>query len=238
MKQLGIGRYGCGKDQIKLPIIQEEVSNGCNITLGLKSNVVEQNIQSAVNFIKEIRIGNFEGKTKDLSVDSIQQSVGDASEPIKSNSIASSSMNLFCNLTPAKKTHLSFKNSRDYKASVIVDHEQFLHLEAVFDLDLDSLADPDGFSAFFFYHYRDIILSDIVSVVCDFFNVNGIHKKLLNSRIASILPDIISPAQSGFTQGRIISDNIFLAQEMTHDIGYCRKYGNVLFKLDMSKAYD
>ncbi|GAA0154813.1 hypothetical protein LIER_12686 [Lithospermum erythrorhizon] len=52
--------------------------------------------------------------------------------------------------------------------------------------------------------------------LCTF--VNKIVTKLLNNRLATLLPALISDYQSGFVKGRIIPDNILLAQEMTHYI--------------------
>ncbi|KAL0418815.1 UNVERIFIED_CONTAM: hypothetical protein Sradi_1295000 [Sesamum radiatum] len=43
---------------------------------------------------------------------------------------------------------------------------------------------------------------------------NKILSKLLYKKISHALPDITSPNQSGFVQGRLISDNIIMAQEM------------------------
>ncbi|XP_073133059.1 uncharacterized protein [Henckelia pumila] len=43
---------------------------------------------------------------------------------------------------------------------------------------------------------------------------NNIITKLITIRLSRILPKIISPSQSGFIAGRLISDNILLAQEM------------------------
>ncbi|KAI3473655.1 hypothetical protein Pfo_031429 [Paulownia fortunei] len=47
---------------------------------------------------------------------------------------------------------------------------------------------------------------------------NKIITKLLSLRLAKRLPDLIAPSQSGFVQGRLISDNILLAQELIHSI--------------------
>jgi exonuclease III len=64
--------------------------------------------------------------------------------------------------------------------------------------------------------------------------------KVISNRLKIILPDIISPNQSAFVPGRIISDNILLAYELTH---YLQRrstgaVGYAALKLDISKAYD
>ncbi|KAL0442005.1 UNVERIFIED_CONTAM: putative ribonuclease H protein [Sesamum radiatum] len=67
---------------------------------------------------------------------------------------------------------------------------------------------------------------------------NKILSKLLYNKISQALPDLISPSQSGFVPGRLIADNILLAQEMTHHLDMRHSKGNLILKLDMSKAYD
>ncbi|KAL0295687.1 UNVERIFIED_CONTAM: hypothetical protein Scaly_3092700 [Sesamum calycinum] len=67
---------------------------------------------------------------------------------------------------------------------------------------------------------------------------NKILTKVLCQRIKPVLPSLISKTQSGFVPGRVISDNILLAQELVHEIGNKRNEGNVILKLDMAKAYD
>ncbi|KAL0448794.1 UNVERIFIED_CONTAM: hypothetical protein Slati_1435800 [Sesamum latifolium] len=67
---------------------------------------------------------------------------------------------------------------------------------------------------------------------------NKILSKLLYRRISQALPELISPSQSGFVPGRLISDNILLAQEMIHHLDLRYKNSNLVIKLDMSKAYD
>jgi hypothetical protein len=62
--------------------------------------------------------------------------------------------------------------------------------------------------------------------------------KLLGRRLSCLLPKLITKNQSAFVQGRSIFDNIALAQEITREIGKRGKGSNVMFSLDMLKAYD
>ncbi|XP_073151780.1 uncharacterized protein [Henckelia pumila] len=67
---------------------------------------------------------------------------------------------------------------------------------------------------------------------------NKIISKLLYSRLKSVVGGLISHIQSGFVPGRMISDNILLAQELTHILNLPARGGNVILKLDMARAYD
>ncbi|KAB2611268.1 hypothetical protein D8674_019300 [Pyrus ussuriensis x Pyrus communis] len=72
---------------------------------------------------------------------------------------------------------------------------------------------------------------------------NVIYKicsKVLTNRLKVILPDIVSPSQSAFIPGRLISDNCLVASEIAH---YMHRKNNgwngvMALKLDISKAYD
>ncbi|XP_073133538.1 uncharacterized protein [Henckelia pumila] len=68
--------------------------------------------------------------------------------------------------------------------------------------------------------------------------LNKIITKLITIWLSRILPQIISPSQSGFVVGKLISDNVLLAQEMVNHLNYLIRGGNVIMKLDMAKAYD
>ncbi|XP_042045568.1 uncharacterized protein LOC121791808 [Salvia splendens] len=67
---------------------------------------------------------------------------------------------------------------------------------------------------------------------------NKIITNVLASRLAPVLPKVISPNQSGFIKGRLLNDNVLLAQEMFHELYRRRPAPNVAIKIDMAKAYD
>lgn len=79
--------------------------------------------------------------------------------------------------------------------------------------------------------------SDFRPISC----LNTLYKvvsKLLANRLRALLPDIISPSQSAFIPGRLLSENVLLATEIVH--GYNRN--NIdpsgMLKVDLRKAFD
>jgi hypothetical protein len=72
---------------------------------------------------------------------------------------------------------------------------------------------------------------------------NALYKiisKVLANRLKGLLDEVISSNQSAFVMGRLITDNVLVAYELTHFLFNKRKgtEGYMSLKLDMSKAYD
>eukprot|EP00253_Pinus_taeda_P011590 PITA_11590 len=64
-----------------------------------------------------------------------------------------------------------------------------------------------------------------------------IISKIIAIRLKLLLPLIISPEQSGYVEGRQITDGIILTHEIIHSLKTSKKPG-MLLKLDLSKAFD
>ncbi|PKU72356.1 hypothetical protein MA16_Dca006356 [Dendrobium catenatum] len=101
----------------------------------------------------------------------------------------------------------------------------------------DSVAGPYGFTTKFFIKIWDFIKGVVMDVVRDFLHGNP-YTKFFSSINIVLIPKIISFNQMEFVKGRSIFDNILLAQEMVHDINAKITSGNLIYKLDITKAYD
>eukprot|EP00253_Pinus_taeda_P008595 PITA_08595 len=64
-----------------------------------------------------------------------------------------------------------------------------------------------------------------------------IVSKVVALRLKLLLPGIISPEQSGYVEGRQITDGIILTHEIIHSLKHSKKPG-MLLKIDLSKAFD
>eukprot|EP00253_Pinus_taeda_P008598 PITA_08598 len=76
--------------------------------------------------------------------------------------------------------------------------------------------------------YRPIALCNIIYKIIS---------KVVALRLKPVLPHIISPEQSGYVEGRQITDGIILTHEIIHSLKQSRKPG-MLLKIDLSKAFD
>lgn len=78
---------------------------------------------------------------------------------------------------------------------------------------------------------RPIALCNVVYKIC---------LKVHANRLKLVLPSIISPLQSAFVHGHMISDNTLVAEEVAHFMHNLRRKmdGYFSLKLDMSKASD
>ncbi|KAL9678505.1 hypothetical protein QQ045_016349 [Rhodiola kirilowii] len=64
--------------------------------------------------------------------------------------------------------------------------------------------------------------------------------KILATRLQPLLDKVISPFQSAFVKGRLITDNFVVAHEVAHFLKRCKNSKECFasVKIDMSKAYD
>ena len=71
---------------------------------------------------------------------------------------------------------------------------------------------------------------------------NTIYKvvtKVVVNRLKEVIDDIVSPYQTGFIPGRIIHENIVVAQELVHTMRRMTgRKGGLAIKVDLAKAYD
>ncbi|KAL9292824.1 putative RNA-directed DNA polymerase [Arabidopsis thaliana] len=71
--------------------------------------------------------------------------------------------------------------------------------------------------------------------------LNTLYKviaKLLTSRLKKLLNEVISPAQSAFLPGRLLSENVLLATEIVHGYNTKNISSRGMLKVDLRKAFD
>ncbi|XP_060967984.1 uncharacterized protein LOC133035777 [Cannabis sativa] len=109
---------------------------------------------------------------------------------------------------------------------------------AVFQLSGDKAVGLDGLNAFFYQKDWSVLGNDFTAAVLDC--LNKVISKVLANRLKRVLDSVISPFQSAFVSGRVIYDNIILANELVHNITNRKvgKRGWAALKLDMVKAFD
>lgn len=89
---------------------------------------------------------------------------------------------------------------------------------------IHKVQQPTGYDKF-----RPISLCSVIYKTCS---------KIIVGRLAHSLPRMVSQEQGTFMPNRNIFENISLTQEMVKSIHKKTNGGNVLVKVDMSKAYD
>ncbi|OMO54874.1 reverse transcriptase [Corchorus capsularis] len=94
---------------------------------------------------------------------------------------------------------------------------------AVFDMEPNKSAGPDGMSPLFYQWFWNIV-----------------GEEVLANRLKEVLPHIIGPTQSAFIPGRMIFDSALIAFENVHYMNNKRSGSDyhMALKLDLSKAYD
>jgi hypothetical protein len=69
--------------------------------------------------------------------------------------------------------------------------------------------------------------------------LHKIISKIIVSRLRPFLDGIVSPLQNSFIPGRSTKDNAIVLQEVLHHMRKSKKKkGDMVFKLDLEKAYD
>ncbi|KAL0448918.1 UNVERIFIED_CONTAM: hypothetical protein Slati_1448200 [Sesamum latifolium] len=106
--------------------------------------------------------------------------------------------------------------------------------ETVFSIEPESVAGPNGFGAFFYHTCWDFVSEDVFGAVTEFFRAWRCQRVLLPPPSPSFQRPTAQLPGSGFVLGRLLSDNVLLAQELIHLLESRRADANVIFKLDMA----
>ncbi|XP_060195100.1 uncharacterized protein LOC132624318 [Lycium barbarum] len=126
--------------------------------------------------------------------------------------------------------------------------------DCVFSLDPDSAPGLDGLSGMFNQKTWHIIANDLHRAIKAFF-IGATLPKFYTHTCLVLIPKIDQPQDpkyqtlqyssqdhlknlSGFVKEKTIPENILVAQETVNDINKPNRGGNVIIKLDMTKAYN
>ncbi|KAL0288896.1 UNVERIFIED_CONTAM: Retrovirus-related Pol polyprotein from type-2 retrotransposable element R2DM [Sesamum radiatum] len=105
---------------------------------------------------------------------------------------------------------------------------------AFFDIEEDKAPGPDGFSSGFFKAAWPVVGEEVSKAIIDFFKTGRLLKQL-NATLLTLIP---KPFSKCICSGRLISDNILLAQELFSGYNQCRLPPRCALKVDLRKAYD
>ncbi|XP_071721877.1 uncharacterized protein [Rutidosis leptorrhynchoides] len=91
--------------------------------------------------------------------------------------------------------------------------------DALWSIGSSKAPGIDDFNAYFFKKNWSLVGEDFTEVVLSFFSSGCLAKqfvisKILTARLALIQTELISPLQSAFVDGSVISDNILVAHEL------------------------
>ncbi|XP_074283135.1 uncharacterized protein LOC141607680 [Silene latifolia] len=183
---------------------------------------------------------------------------------------SSASVTKVCSGVVQRGVVLSEEQAREIIKEVTVDEIK----HALFSIPKEKAPGPDGYSSQFFKDAFELVGSDVVAAVKEFFTTGSILKqvnatvlslipkknapesvldfrpiaccnviykcisKVICSRLASVLPCVVSMNQSAFIQGREILDNIFICQDLVRLYNRKNCSPRVMMKIDLKKAYD
>ncbi|XP_061999558.1 uncharacterized protein LOC133716939 [Rosa rugosa] len=123
-------------------------------------------------------------------------------------------------ITPSVSEDMNLSLCAHYSSEELLKHINFTHICLIPKVDSpETMAD-----------LRPIALCNVIYKLCS---------KVIANRLKRLLPQIISPFQSAFIPGRLITDNKLAANELAHFIHNKRSGDEFMaLKLDLSKAYD
>ncbi|EOY31736.1 Uncharacterized protein TCM_038852 [Theobroma cacao] len=159
----------------------------------------------------------------------IQQSDGEWVEDPAA--IKASTVEFFSSLMKKEQCDLTRFNSSIISTLVSATDNNFLCAaltiqevkEAVFAIDKDSIAEPDGFSSFFYQHCWDILANDLIAAVLDFFQGTYLPRGITSTTLVLLSKKSNASAWSIF--GLLVYD--FLVTVL-QQFGFCRQWVDMI----------